>query len=395
MSDTARELDNYLWGLFVKACGHRCCACLKEPKAGETLHRGHLQPRADGGSSFLDNLVPLCKGCNSKFKAGYTDDTRPAEWPDAFLRLLMDQMNVGIYARPHENTPAHINRSERDDNKVFLTSDAFKIGPKKHYHTPTSTNKQITASQVEAVIEKAKSLRRNEEGIPEPRPPLRKVQDEWRGLVARHGQQDFLIALYWGYLRDPEPAWLKNGEPLTDSWVFFACNLGQYLKRGLKRKDVYDDQQRKKADAWAQERERIAGIYREVRAIPRDWPLLTPAQRDIIEGTPENPETIIGDEVERAMLMVARQQREKLLEDYKRLGPDGDLGAIKRHLRYYLEQLPARWIQTQEWQNLFYAVRNAESMDAIKPLIVAAMTLTCRRNETPTEEHDDRPNIPH
>jgi hypothetical protein len=371
MSDTSREFGNYLWGLFVKACGNRCCACLKEPKAEEILHRGHLQPRTDGGSAFLDNLAPLCKACNSKFKDGYTADTRPAEWPDAFLQLLMDEMNVEIYTRSHENTPAHINGAESTDTKVLTNSNSFKFGPKKHYHTHTSTRTQMTASQVEEVIEQAKNLHRNDGEIPEPKPPLRKVQDEWRGLIAKHGRKDFLNAV-WGYLREPEPPWLKNGEALVDSWVFFAPNFLHYLEKARKRIE-------RAAEVRKRERQRLIDLYREVRSIPLDWPLLTYRQREVIESTPENPE----DHPEAHVLYA----REKALEEYKRLGPEADLGTLQLHLvRCYLQQMPDRWQETQQWQSVFYAVKNAEDMAALKPLITVTLALWARRTEAPPDE---------
>ncbi len=67
-------LDDYLWSIFVEACGSKCIAC-KAP--GVPLQRGHVQRHADGGPVTIENMMPLCAPCNGKNNQGWTTTARP------------------------------------------------------------------------------------------------------------------------------------------------------------------------------------------------------------------------------------------------------------------------------------------------------------------------------
>ncbi len=52
------------WELLKKQYGYRCPMCGKrEPEI--KLETDHIIPVCKGGSSYIENIQPLCKKCNS------------------------------------------------------------------------------------------------------------------------------------------------------------------------------------------------------------------------------------------------------------------------------------------------------------------------------------------
>src|SRR5438477_11986803 len=107
-----REFEDWIWQLFVKACGERCCSCLKAVR----LQRGHIQRAADGGLAAIENLIPLCKACNSKYKDGFTPDDRPADWHDTFVKLFLAETRLGICVENMYTSPQTVLRTSAEAN---------------------------------------------------------------------------------------------------------------------------------------------------------------------------------------------------------------------------------------------------------------------------------------
>ena len=57
---------NALWINFFKNQREGLCQCCKREKISiGNFHAGHIKAHINGGSSALDNLVPICMLCNT------------------------------------------------------------------------------------------------------------------------------------------------------------------------------------------------------------------------------------------------------------------------------------------------------------------------------------------
>jgi 5-methylcytosine-specific restriction endonuclease McrA len=57
---------NALWiNYFKNQREGKCQCCLRETISIGNFHAGHIKAHANGGSSTLDNLVPICMLCNT------------------------------------------------------------------------------------------------------------------------------------------------------------------------------------------------------------------------------------------------------------------------------------------------------------------------------------------
>ena len=76
----ARDLRKSRWWQQKTASG-LCYFCTKKV-AFKDLTMDHLLPLSRGGTSSKDNIVPCCKGCNSKKKS-----MLPLEWEEYLEHL--------------------------------------------------------------------------------------------------------------------------------------------------------------------------------------------------------------------------------------------------------------------------------------------------------------------
>ena len=79
----ARDLRKSRWWQQKTASG-LCYFCTKKV-AFKDLTMDHLLPLSRGGTSSKDNIVPCCKGCNSKKKS-----MLPLEWEEYLGHLETD-----------------------------------------------------------------------------------------------------------------------------------------------------------------------------------------------------------------------------------------------------------------------------------------------------------------
>lgn len=134
---TRRQHDD-IWNLFVQACGGRCCVC---GEADSELQRGHIQRHADGGGVDLENLIPICSSCNARHsKTLFTPHTRPSEWKDAFLKLLIAHLGVGITCPPTSGrVHAHPDSVSIENAEVIPLEEVKFQRPQNHHnHQPSN-----------------------------------------------------------------------------------------------------------------------------------------------------------------------------------------------------------------------------------------------------------------
>lgn len=77
------------WTKLCDLCNNRCVRCGKE----ERLSPDHIKPASRGGSTYIENIQPLCTGCNVRKSNIYTTDYRTDEVKE-WARLEVDRMGV-------------------------------------------------------------------------------------------------------------------------------------------------------------------------------------------------------------------------------------------------------------------------------------------------------------
>jgi len=77
------------WTKLCELCNNRCVRCSKEGK----LSPDHIIPASRGGTTYIDNIQPLCQGCNVRKSNIYATDYRPDEVKE-WARLEVVKMGV-------------------------------------------------------------------------------------------------------------------------------------------------------------------------------------------------------------------------------------------------------------------------------------------------------------
>lgn len=61
--------EQWQWWRLLGFYGRQCCRCGSKAR----IAKDHIRPVSRGGSDGLDNLQPLCQGCNSRKLARWED----------------------------------------------------------------------------------------------------------------------------------------------------------------------------------------------------------------------------------------------------------------------------------------------------------------------------------
>lgn len=67
------------WQKLCELCNFKCLRCGRS----DSLSPDHIIPASRGGTTFIDNIQPLCSRCNIRKSNFYTTDYRPEnvkEW---------------------------------------------------------------------------------------------------------------------------------------------------------------------------------------------------------------------------------------------------------------------------------------------------------------------------
>jgi hypothetical protein len=114
------------------------CACefcgVREEDAGAALTIDHFQPRSQGGSDALENLVYACPSCN-QYKQDY--------WPT-------DDQSVRLWNPRHEDFAEHFTEAENGQLIALTTVGAFTIGHLRLNRSQLVAYRQNRRRQAEA-----------------------------------------------------------------------------------------------------------------------------------------------------------------------------------------------------------------------------------------------------
>jgi len=79
------------WTRLCELCNNKCVRCGKEDK----LSPDHIIPASRGGTTYIDNIQPLCNGCNVRKSNIYTNDYRTDEVKE-WAKREVEKMGVEI-----------------------------------------------------------------------------------------------------------------------------------------------------------------------------------------------------------------------------------------------------------------------------------------------------------
>jgi hypothetical protein len=352
-------LDDYLWAIFVDACGGKCVAC----NAAGDLQRGHIHRHADGGPVSLENLMPLCAPCNGRNNKLFNmDDTRPSHWRSNFMKLVAKNLRV----KPVINRVTHA--TAKNDKGVQGSGDQNSLRNKEvigweelifEYDSELSTPLPSTPSHpllgevlgtVQELVRRGANWR-----VPTP-PPKEKCQDKLKRLVQRHGSKNFLAA---GFEFLSQELWFDDGGYRIDRdpWQTFADNFDMYLVDAEKRasrkvKREADERERLKSDRWA--------TYLDAGKVT--WPEMTDCDREFVDGMKNlsgEPREVNDDDYQRAKDILDRYRvfanRKKALADL-----------ISKTLNRLMGKIDAN---DEEKVFLYYKLRElSREVDAVKDI---------------------------
>ena len=77
------------WYTLCELCNNSCVRCGRE----ERLSPDHIIPASRGGTTYIDNIQPLCNGCNVRKSNIYTTDYRPEKVKE-WARQEMEKMGI-------------------------------------------------------------------------------------------------------------------------------------------------------------------------------------------------------------------------------------------------------------------------------------------------------------
>jgi hypothetical protein len=290
-----RPVDAWFWELFVQACGTKCCAC---GKTSVKLERGHIVPHAVGGTTSLDNLLPVCEPCNRQYRKKQTPDNRPPGWCERFFLLLGAHLEPR-FLRLHENSSGYLTpASNHADSKQLIDWHSGDLGAANALFTQSSN---MTRPDAEGLVEELVSASQKSNLTP-PRLPFKQRQTEMVGLAMRRGRE-----VFWqsglAFFRDAP--WMPNVDGYDierDSWRSFAEHFY-----------IYEEKWRDHVAAEAKQRERDAARQAQQRVEVREsrwlryllaakctpWPSMTDAERAFVarvEAEKDAPVRDISDE---------------------------------------------------------------------------------------------------
>jgi HNH endonuclease len=279
-------VDQFVWDIFVEACGSRCACCGEE---NAKLERGHRIPHASEGPASYDNLIPVCRPCNKRhLKTETPDHYRPADYLERFYLLLGERLRPQISGSTVNGVCYLIPSSYHVDKKHVIGWKNAENGPSKEVFTQSCN--VMTRAEAERAVEQLITAARRK--TPPPNYPFPAAKTELLRIAIKYGQQ-FNVAAD-GFLAD-EPWQISGSEDQVhhDSWTPLTANFEQFLRLGEQRLAAV--QKRKQREDEEQQRNRVQNRQQRwdtfrLAAKCTDWPGITDEDRAFI--------TAVGSETE-------------------------------------------------------------------------------------------------
>ena len=299
------RIDDVTWQLFVKACGGCCCVCGRDAK----LQQGHIQSHTDGGLLVFENLIPLCKPCNSKYKDSVTPDRRPDDWRNAFWKLMLAENHVGIVVPTRKSHVDTTLGNQAGETNGFIDLKDVEFVPRIHYITHTAdTRPRLTESQARKLVREA--VQKSKDCGIRPKRPIRKRQDEMVRLTMRpNGAEDFRIAVKEFLLEEPWVLDAKREIIQADSWQHICESYEDFVVDGRERTAQLEKQAAADREIYRvmdeesriRERERRWEEYLRVVTLP-SWPGMPEGDAEFIAAAAAEKDGLIQDVTDERLL---------------------------------------------------------------------------------------------
>lgn len=188
-----------IWTLVVEACGNRCCACLTEMPI-HRLQKGHVYRHADLSPATIDNLIPVCAGCNGTYSLTDTPDRRPADWRSRFLKLLAGHWNLSVLRKKAGagvseagEGVASLSQPQDADPAEVIPLAEIEFQYQSEVLTRVSTGVRLPATERDITMAIREAMRRGKDH--DISFPSGKVKTEMRHLAAFWTPKVFLAAV--------------------------------------------------------------------------------------------------------------------------------------------------------------------------------------------------------
>lgn len=319
MKRSRTPLDDYLWPIFVAACGGRCVAC----DAEGDLQRGHIQRQEDGGPDSLDNLQPLCAVCNGRHSKNFSmEDWRPGEWRSRFIKLLAQGLRTELRgAHPCQKNGVGcttLDAGKPIENTEVISWERVNFAFNSALSLPLSTlTHPYPLEQYRELVDKAIRFgAKHRVHIP---PPTEDCQSKLCSLVRKLGLDAFKRAAI-EFLRQEK--WFDEDDRgrrfrvMPQPWQTFADNIGMYLEDADEHvRQIAEQDAKAKAAEIAQEK-----LIKDIAARDRwnvatgtpNWPGMPDGDREFLErlrALPADQQTI-SDVDEQQAWAIAERYRE-------------------------------------------------------------------------------------
>lgn len=363
---TRRPRGEWFWQAMVAACGNHCCG--PDCKVTGPLEQGHIEPHGDGHGDDPENLIPLCRKCNAKYKKLRTPEGRPEGWRERFMQL------IGYSIQPkfitvHENLSCYLKTaSERTDSNEVILWQKPEFDPKTELFTSSQVTRRTAVLLVEQI--KREAEKKN------PSPYLPKANRGAQLVKLAEGDPDtFLLTCREFLLRKHFQR--DDGAIRDDSWGPLCDNYLTYKEWDAERRAEQNaNAERVRQEREENQRQRTMWNFREVLTVPTDWPGLTAADLETIEWvkTHENPN---ADEMERSQEVMRRYrfaisdakiEQRKLEDTRKRM-----IYALERLRATDDKQTPdgcAGWVNRNinTFDNVLYGITKAKTTSGLLAL---------------------------